>query len=96
MNRNKVARICRYAEQGKTCMRSICSFYHPSIRNNLGLHWEQQMEPPLIEESERMTSTKNIQNVAIRIPVIVRNNLQLHSKKEFPDLSVSLKRLALD
>ena len=52
------------------------------------------MEPPLREE--RMTSTKNIQNVPIRIPVIVRNNFQLHSKKEFPDMSVSLKGLALD
>ena len=91
---NRVAKICRFAERGEICMRSVCSFYHPAIRNDLGFHWEQQMKPPLAERMERMTSTQNIQPVPIRIPVIVKNNLQ--SRKEFPELSRSLKGMSLD
>ena len=95
-SRNKVAKICRYAEQGNICLRSICNFYHPSLRNNSDFHWDQQREPPLIEETERMSSPHLFHKAPVRVPVIVSNNLQLKSKKEFPDLTVSLKGLALD
>ena len=102
-NTNKIAKICRYAEQGETCMRSVCTFYHPASRNNfptsrnsnnVGFHWDQFREPPLSATGERMTSTRNVPSLPVRIPVIVRSNLK--SRQEFPYLSRSLKGLSLD
>ena len=64
----------------------------PSNRNIWGFHWGQGREPPLTEE-ERMTSTRNVPTIPVRIPVIVRN---LGSRQEFPELGKSLKGLSLD
>ena len=74
-------------------MHDVSSFYHPAVRNNLGFHWAQQRKPPL-RDVEIMISTEKIPSVPVRIPVIVRNNLQ--SRKKFPELSQSLKGLSLD
>ena len=95
INRSKVSKICRFAEQGEQCMRTVCNFYHPDVRNtNLGFHWDQYRKPPLEESQEMMTSTGKIPSMPVRIPVIVRNNLL--SRKEFPDLSQKLKGMSLD
>ena len=86
----KFLKICRFAEQGEQCMRTVCNFYHPAVRNtNLGFHWDQYRKPPLEESQEMMTSTGKIPSMPVRIPVIVRNNLL--SRKEFPELSQKLK-----
>ena len=87
-NVKNAVKICRYAENGVQCMRSECTFYHPSIRKNQGFHWEQMMKPPLAKSSNMMTSTIK---TPVRIPVIVRNQ-----QKEKEDLSQTLKGLALD
>ena len=94
-NKNKSAKICKYAEKGVTCMRNICSFYHPAVRNNLGFHWGHYRQPPSdTHRIEQMTSTKNIPKLSVRIPVIVANRMQ--SRVEIPDLSMSMEGLALD
>ena len=93
-NMRKVARVCRFTQNGNTCMRSYCTFYHPISLNTSSFHWDHASKPPLKETDERMTSTKNIPIIPIRIPVIVKNNLK--SRKEFPELSQSLKGMSLD
>ena len=84
-------------------MRTVCSFYHPfvrqnlgfqpAVRENLGFHWDQHRQPPPKRE-EMMTSTRKIPSVPVRLPGIVTANLQ--SRKEFPDLCQSLKGFSLD
>jgi hypothetical protein len=88
--RRKVSQICHYAEKGETCLRSVCSFFHPPSRDSgLGFHSGQPREPPLMETMERMTSIKT----PLRKSVIVMNNL--NSRKEFPELSRSMEEMTL-
>ena len=77
-------------------MRNECNFYHPlNPVTGLGFHWEQLREPPppLRTIPRGMTST---QRVAQRGSVIVINKKMNRSEEGFPDLSRSLKGLALD
>ena len=85
----KSARICHYVNRGESCTRTVCSFSHPTLDNSSVFHWGQPRQPPIPRQRET-------QQIPIRIPVIVRNNLNLNSKKEYPDLFQSLKGLALD
>ena len=90
-SRTKVAKICRYSENGQTCMRAVCHYYHPIANiKMLVFHWDQLTKPPLRTMPEMMSST---QKIPPRVPVIVKNMM---SKEEFPDLHQSLKGLALD
>ena len=84
----RVAKICRYAQNGELCMRSECNFYHPAMGNIQGFHLEQLMKPPILRGTSRMTSTAN---VPARIPVIVLNQKKLNK-----DLSQCLKGLAIN
>ena len=93
-NKRKTSKVCRFTENGNTCMRSYCSFFHPTSRNNSFFHWDQASRFPLIEREGVMTSTKNIPMMPMRVPVIVKNNLM--SRKQFPDLSHSMKEMSLD
>ena len=86
-SKKKAAKICKYAEQGLACLRNICNFYHPAPRNNVGHHKQPPLQTQRVEE---MTSTM----IPMRIPVIVKNTFQ--TRKEFPELSVSLEGLAID
>ena len=93
--RSKVAKICRFAEQGVACMRSVCNFFHPSNMNNLGFPWELHRQPPQpVQKEEEIPSTKNNQGTGMRIPVIVKNFLM--KKQDFPELSVRMEGMALD
>ena len=96
VNRKKPAKICHYAEKGEACMRAICNYYHPvNPTNGLGFQWDQLREPPppLGTEPRIMTST---QRVPERVSVIVMNKTMMKSQEIFPELSKSLKGLALD
>ena len=57
----------------------------------MGFHLEQPRKPPIVEAEERLTSTKNIYQ---RVPVIVKNRGL--AGKDIPELSQSLKGMALD
>ena len=96
INKNKVAKMCHYSQQGKPCLRYVCNFYHSPSGQNLDFHWDQRIEPPLVDRTGRTTSTMNFKKVPNRISVIVKNNLNLQSKQEFPDLGTSMKGISLD
>ena len=65
-DRRNPAKLCHYTENGRTCMRSVCSFFHPPRVSSSVFHWEQTMKPPL----------RNMEEIApVRIPVIVRNRM---------------------
>ena len=94
-NQRKIARICRYVENGGQCNRSFCKFFHPSVNSDvLGFQWEQLRKPPIVEDLDMISPMKNIPLLPKRIPVIVRNKMT--SKEELVDLNQGLKKMNLD
>ena len=67
INTNKVAKMCHYSQQGKPCLRFVCNFYHSPSGQNLDFHWDQRIEPPLVDLTGRTTSTMNFKKVPNRI-----------------------------
>ena len=103
------SKICHFSLNGGTCMRSVCYFFHPTIRNDpvvhpamrntSGFHPESIKKPPLDNQKESViTATNitmsNIPNLPMRVSVIVRN------MKKKPDilqkLSQSLKVMKIN
>ena len=66
-NTQKISKVCLFSQQGLDCMKSECSYYHPTIRNQ-GFQWEQLKKPPIIEN----------QILTTRVPVIVKNKTPLN------------------
>ena len=98
-NKRKTARICRFAENGQICMRAYCNFYHPSVRNSSGFHWNQPTKPPQILRRETEKPTVQMRETVIptlpmRIPVIVRRKENVKSKIQ--ELNQSLVGMALN
>ena len=80
INSNKVSKICYYSQQGLECVRSLCRFYYPVIRNDQGFHWGQVTEPPI-----------NMNPLPVnRVPVIVKNTSLMNY------LNQSVKRMSLE
>ena len=95
--KRKSAKICRYVENGETCLRSACNFFHPAIhpasfpsmRNVSGFQWEQNKEPPLVEEPVLV----NIPKLPKRVSVIVRNS---RTTEDIQEVNQSLKKMNLN
>ena len=91
--KRKSAKICRYVENGETCLISTCNFFHPAfhpasfpaMRNVSGFQWEQNKEPPLMEE------LVNIPKLPKR--VIVRMS---RTKEDIQEVNQSLKKMNLN
>ena len=75
-NQRKVAKICRYVENGGSCTRSSCGFFHPSVASvTQGFQWDQVRKPPLEVMPMTFSSVTEIPLLPMRIPVIVRNKM---------------------
>ena len=89
-NRRNPSRICRNVENGGTCLRSFCSFFHPSRRNSAVFHWDKPMKPPLGAAKKKEPTLPQTQ----RVPVIVKNFQK--TKMDLQNLKMSLKEMTLD
>ena len=76
-SQRKVAKICRYVENGGSCNRSFCSFFHPSVASVAqSFQWDQDRKPPLYEMRMTFSSLTDIPMLPMRIPVVVMNKLE--------------------
>ena len=90
-SKRKIARVCRFAANGETCMRSVCDFYHPKTNIGSVFHMEQIRKPPIQTRTVPMIS-RNI--LPVRVPVIVRRNKPTNPGVD--SMKMSLKEMSLD
>ena len=58
-NTKNVLKICYYNQQGLACIRSVCSFYHPLVRNQQGFQWDHLKKPPIMTNPTLIMKNKN-------------------------------------